>query len=105
MAEQQNEKKDKTKVKRKKVSTFDMLRRQNKMRSATNLSKDIRNFSGFLVGALIVWFIMSGIINQVETGENIIDFAFRTGERISDFLLGLISGEFLDFRKDGIYLK
>lgn len=68
--------------------------------------KTLRETIGTLLVLLIIFFLLSGAINQVKTGETFVNYSLRTGKKISVFFKNLVSKEGpLKITKDGVYFK
>lgn len=62
-------------------------------------------FGLFIIG-LIIFFLLSGVINQRKTGESVIQYALGTGERIGDFFYSLTNKSSpLKLTEEGVYFK
>jgi hypothetical protein len=61
---------------------------------------------GILVAAGLAFFLLSGGINQVRTGETLVEYALDIGHNISEFLNSLTDGTSpFKFTDDGVYFK
>lgn len=61
---------------------------------------------GIIIAIALAFFLLSGGINQVKTGETLVEYALDCGERISDFFASLLDGTSpFKFTKDGVYFK
>lgn len=71
-----------------------------------SIFRGIRNVLGIILCILLLWFLLSGSINQVKTGESLAQYATRWGKYISIELESIRDGNgFVKITKDGVYLK
>lgn len=70
------------------------------------LLRSIWKLIGSLVALFIIYLLLSGVINQVKTGENLLNYSLDIGKKISHFFNGLLEGDSpLKITKDGIYFE
>lgn len=66
----------------------------------------LRRFVGTLLALFLVFMALSGAINQVKTGESIIDHTLGVSKKIGNFLESLFKNDSpLKITEDGIYFK
>lgn len=61
---------------------------------------------GLSISLALVFFLLSGGINQVKTGETLVEYSLDVGENISNFFKSLTKGTSpFKFTSDGVYFK
>lgn len=75
-------------------------------RFLSNFLRSVRIFLGTLLVVVIVFFLLSGVINQVKTGQTLVDYSLQTGKKIGVFFESLFTSESpFKITEDGIYFK
>lgn len=68
--------------------------------------RGVRNVLSLALAIFLVWFLISGGINQRKTGENLAQYGMNGGKEISNFFSGLFSNDSpLKVTEDGVYLN
>lgn len=94
--------------KNKKPSAFKSYRMMNKRRRTFGAFSAIRGIIGIVLCVLFALFLMSGVINQKETGTTLMNYGMHIGQVIGAELNSVVEGKGLRYFKitdDGIYLK
>lgn len=94
--------------KNKKPSAFKSYRMMNKRRRTFGAFNAIRGIIGLVLCVLFALFLMSGVINQKETGTTLMNYGMHIGQVIGAELNSIAEGKGLRYFKiteDGIYLK
>lgn len=61
---------------------------------------------GIIIAVALAFFLLSGGINQVKTGQTLVEYALDIGENISHFFESLLHGTSpFKFTNDGVYFK
>lgn len=77
-----------------------------KRRMAYGFFRSVRKIIGLGLACLFIFFLLSGAINQVKTGETIIDYAIDIGHNIGNFFESLFTKDSpLKVTEDGVYFK
>lgn len=67
---------------------------------------NFRKITGTILAVLFVLFLLSGAINQVKTGQTLVDYSLNVGKVIGGYLEGLFTGNSpLKITEDGVYFK
>lgn len=84
----------------------DMMFVSYKRRMFYGFMRTVRNILGIALVCLFGWFLISGGINQAKTGQNLVDYALVTGQKVGNFFKSLFTNDSpLKVNEDGIYLK
>ena len=106
MDNDKNKDKKDEKIHKKGPGLFDTIRRQRKMKQANNFRQGFGNLLSFIFIAILVLFLLSGFINQLETGQNIVQWGVGISKHISDYITKTITGKgLIEQTKTGIYFK
>lgn len=91
---------------KKKNGYANMYMMSYRRRAFYSIMRTIRVVLGTGLVVLIIYFLLSGVINQVKTGETLVDYALGIGQDIGDFLESMFTDESpLKVTEDGIYFK
>jgi hypothetical protein len=97
---------DEREPKRKRPGMVSMYMRSFRSRAFFRVTRTLRWIFGILLTAALVWFLISGGINQVKTGENFVEYAEGIGQRVSVEIYNLFSGDSpLVINENGVYRR
>ena len=61
---------------------------------------------GLAIAFALAFLLLSGVVNQVKTGQTLVNYALEVGTEISEFFGSLLNNTSpFKFTKDGIYFK
>lgn len=67
--------------------------------------KCVRKILGTIVVIAIIFFLLSGVINQVKTGETLVEYVIDVGKSLGEVFSGFPEGSGPFKWEDGIYFK
>lgn len=81
-------------------------KRKNSMGTFKRIFSYFRKITAYLLLGGFLFLLLSGSINQVKTGQNIIDYILSIGKKIGAWLEILPTNEGpIEINENGIYLK